>query len=263
MGSIYAALLAAAGNDVLVVDAWAEHVAAIQTHGLRVEGASGDRRVRVEALTDVTGQAPVDLVVIATKAMDVRAAATSRAFARRRRHPRAADPERPRLCRRRRRGARRRGRADRRRGRLRGVARRPGARAPPRHGARSPRRAAWSAHGARRAARGALARGRVRGRDLRRRRSTRLAEARVQRLVQRHLRAPRPDDRGGAGRARTPGTSPRPAAARRTPSPSPPAWTSRSTIRSPTSRRSARGSPARDRRSRSTSAPAAQRRSTS
>ena len=77
MGSIYAALLAAAGNDVLVVDAWAEHVAAIQTHGLRVEGASGDRRVRVEALTDVTGQAPVDLVVIATKAMDVRAAATT------------------------------------------------------------------------------------------------------------------------------------------------------------------------------------------
>ena len=77
MGSIYAALLAAAGNDVLVIDSWAEHVAAIRAQGLRVEGASGDRRVRVEARTDVAEQAPVDLVVIATKAMDVRAAATT------------------------------------------------------------------------------------------------------------------------------------------------------------------------------------------
>jgi 2-dehydropantoate 2-reductase len=77
MGSVYAVLLATAGNDVLVVDAWAEHVAAIQAGGLRVEGASGDRRVRLEARTDASGQAPVDLVVIATKAMDVGAAATA------------------------------------------------------------------------------------------------------------------------------------------------------------------------------------------
>ena len=52
MGSIYAALLADAGNDVLVVDAWAEHVDA-SIPWLRVEGASGDRTVRLRAFTDI------------------------------------------------------------------------------------------------------------------------------------------------------------------------------------------------------------------
>lgn len=75
MGSVYAGLLASAGNDVLVVDVRDEHVAAIRAHGLRVEGASGDRRVRVDARTDATGLGSCDLVVIATKATDVRAAA--------------------------------------------------------------------------------------------------------------------------------------------------------------------------------------------
>ena len=76
MGSVYAALLAAAGNDVLVVDAWEEHVAAIRERGLRVEGASGDRVVALDATTAADPAAgPVDLLVLATKAMDVRAAA--------------------------------------------------------------------------------------------------------------------------------------------------------------------------------------------
>ena len=74
MGSVYAALLASAGNDVLVVDPWAEHIEAIRQRGLRVEGASGDRTVRLEAVTRLDGDRPVDLVVVATKAMDVLAA---------------------------------------------------------------------------------------------------------------------------------------------------------------------------------------------
>lgn len=45
MGSIYAALLADAGHDVWAVDAWPEHVAAMNKNGLRVEGKSGDRTV--------------------------------------------------------------------------------------------------------------------------------------------------------------------------------------------------------------------------
>ena len=77
MGSVYAALLASAGNDVVVVDAWDEHVAAIRAHGLRVEGASGDRVVELEAQTDTAGIGPVELVVIATKATDVRDAAAA------------------------------------------------------------------------------------------------------------------------------------------------------------------------------------------
>lgn len=77
MGSVYAGLLAAAGNEVLAVDRWAEHVEAIRSHGLRVEGASGDRTVRVEAAVEVVDPRPFDLVVIATKAMHVREASES------------------------------------------------------------------------------------------------------------------------------------------------------------------------------------------
>ena len=75
MGSVYAGLLGDAGNDVWAIDPWAEHVAAIREHGLRVEGASGNRVVRVGATPDPGEVGEVDLVVIATKAMHVRAAA--------------------------------------------------------------------------------------------------------------------------------------------------------------------------------------------
>jgi 2-dehydropantoate 2-reductase len=75
MGSVYAGLLGSAGNEVWAVDPWPEHVAAIREHGLRVEGASGDRVVHVAATPDPAAVGTVDLVVIATKAMHVRAAA--------------------------------------------------------------------------------------------------------------------------------------------------------------------------------------------
>ena len=77
MGSVYAGLLAGAGHEVWAVDPWLEHVAAIREGGLRVDGASGDRLVRVHATSDPTDAGIVDLVVIATKAMDVRGAAES------------------------------------------------------------------------------------------------------------------------------------------------------------------------------------------
>lgn len=75
MGSVYAALMADAGNDVLAIDAWGEHVDAINARGLRVEGASGDRTVRLRASRDGAGEAPVELAIVATKARDVHAAA--------------------------------------------------------------------------------------------------------------------------------------------------------------------------------------------
>ena len=77
MGSVYAGLLAAAGHDVTAVDVDADHVAAIREHGLRVEGASGDRTVRIRATTSPAEVAPVELVVIATKSAAARAAAES------------------------------------------------------------------------------------------------------------------------------------------------------------------------------------------
>ena len=75
MGSVYAGLFASReGNDVVVVDTWQAHVEAMRRDGLRVEGASGDRRVRVDA----HGASPhktVDLLIIATKAAHVAPAA--------------------------------------------------------------------------------------------------------------------------------------------------------------------------------------------
>ena len=52
--SIYAALFASAGNLVSAVDVWGAHVDAINASGLRVEGASGDRRVRIHATTGMS-----------------------------------------------------------------------------------------------------------------------------------------------------------------------------------------------------------------
>src|SRR5262245_4065672 len=77
MGSVYAGLLCDAGNEVWAIDPWEEHVAAICERGLRVEGASGDRTAAVDATSDPAEVGEVDLVVIATKAMHVRAAADS------------------------------------------------------------------------------------------------------------------------------------------------------------------------------------------
>ncbi len=78
MGSVYAGLLASAGNEVLVVDRWEEHIRAIKERGLRVEGASGDRRVELAAYTSPPDE-EVDMVVIAVKAADAASAAASAA----------------------------------------------------------------------------------------------------------------------------------------------------------------------------------------
>lgn len=75
MGSVYAGLIASAGHEVFGVTLWADHAAAMERDGLRVEGVSGDRVARVRAGTSTEGIGPCDLVIIATKAFDVDAAA--------------------------------------------------------------------------------------------------------------------------------------------------------------------------------------------
>lgn len=77
MGSVYAALLADQGrHEVIAIDSWAEHVDRIKTHGLRVEGASGDRTVRLAAATTRADEVrDADLVIIATKYDGVEGAA--------------------------------------------------------------------------------------------------------------------------------------------------------------------------------------------
>jgi 2-dehydropantoate 2-reductase len=78
MGSVYAGLLADAGNEVWAVDLWAAHLDAIRERGLRVEGASGDRVVQSLKLASSTADiGPADLVIIATKAAGVAGAAAS------------------------------------------------------------------------------------------------------------------------------------------------------------------------------------------
>ncbi len=68
MGSVYAGLLADnGGHEVWAVDTWKDHVDAINAKGLRVEGASGDRTVRLKATTNAADVKDADLVIIATK----------------------------------------------------------------------------------------------------------------------------------------------------------------------------------------------------
>jgi 2-dehydropantoate 2-reductase len=77
MGSVYAALFASAGHEVWAVDRWKEHVDAMRAKGLRLEGASGDRTVRLNATTETKDVGACDLVILATKAMHVSQAAQS------------------------------------------------------------------------------------------------------------------------------------------------------------------------------------------
>jgi len=76
MGCVYAALMADAGNEVWAIDTWQAHVDAIAANGLRLEGASGDRTVALGATSDPATVGPCDLVIVATKAGQVEAAAT-------------------------------------------------------------------------------------------------------------------------------------------------------------------------------------------
>lgn len=77
MGSVYAGLFASAGHEVWAIDRWAEHIEAMKKNGLRLEGKSGDRTVKVKATTEAKDAGTCDLVVLATKAMHVAVAAES------------------------------------------------------------------------------------------------------------------------------------------------------------------------------------------
>ena len=74
MGSIYAALLSASGNDVTAIDRSPERAARVNAEGLRVTGASGDRTARITMLDHMPEEA-FDLVVVAVKGTQVAAVA--------------------------------------------------------------------------------------------------------------------------------------------------------------------------------------------
>lgn len=70
MGSVYAAKLGAAGNDVLVIDRYQPSIAQITQHGLRVTGPDYDQTVPLRASTTAPTEV-MDLIVLAVKAADV------------------------------------------------------------------------------------------------------------------------------------------------------------------------------------------------
>lgn len=75
MGSVYAGLLADAGNEVLAIDTWADHVAAINRDGLVVDGASGHRQVAIRAFETAPQGETVDMMIVAVKSAAAGAAA--------------------------------------------------------------------------------------------------------------------------------------------------------------------------------------------
>ena len=77
IGSVYAALFAEAGHDVWAIDRWAEHVEAINRHGLTLTGFTGDRTVAMSASTSAADAGECDMYVIATKAAGAGAAASA------------------------------------------------------------------------------------------------------------------------------------------------------------------------------------------
>jgi len=74
MGSIYAARLAAVGNDVLAVDSYQPSIDQIARHGLRVTGPGYDWTVSLRAATEALPET-MGLIVLAVKAADVTAGA--------------------------------------------------------------------------------------------------------------------------------------------------------------------------------------------
>lgn len=65
MGGSYGGLLARAGHEVDLIDAWQDHVDAINRDGLRVDGVRGDHRIRLKAATGPDGQGAAVAIVFA------------------------------------------------------------------------------------------------------------------------------------------------------------------------------------------------------
>lgn len=77
MGSLYGALLAEAGEDVCLVNIWAEHVAAVNRQGLTITSDRGDRVVKLRAVTDAAEAGPADLILVFVKSTATGVAARS------------------------------------------------------------------------------------------------------------------------------------------------------------------------------------------
>ncbi len=68
MGCVYGGNLARIGQQVALIDVWAEHIAAIRANGLRLEGLTGDFTVHPAATTDPTAAPKADVVLVCVNA---------------------------------------------------------------------------------------------------------------------------------------------------------------------------------------------------
>ncbi len=75
MGGSYGGLLAVAGHEVSLIDAWREHVEAIAKDGLLVDGVRGEHRVQLPAATEATAGQSADVVILFVDANNTVAAA--------------------------------------------------------------------------------------------------------------------------------------------------------------------------------------------
>ncbi len=74
LGSALGGVLAEAGNEVWLIDAFAEHVDAMNTRGLTLRDGGVDRTVKVRARTVPDGIGPADLVIVLVKSYHTREA---------------------------------------------------------------------------------------------------------------------------------------------------------------------------------------------
>lgn len=74
LGCAIGGTLAAAGNDVVLINRNRAQVEAIQAHGLRMRTADGERAVQVRAAADCSALGPVDLVIVLVKSFHTREA---------------------------------------------------------------------------------------------------------------------------------------------------------------------------------------------
>ena len=77
MGSLFGGTLARGGLAVTLVDVRADHIDAVNAHGLRIQGYGGERTVRVRAATCSDELPPADIVLVQTKAPDTAVAVES------------------------------------------------------------------------------------------------------------------------------------------------------------------------------------------
>jgi 2-dehydropantoate 2-reductase len=68
VGCAYGHLLRRGGQDVILVDVWAEHVEQIRQHGLTIEGAGAPSAGPIEATTDASELKGVEAVLVLVKA---------------------------------------------------------------------------------------------------------------------------------------------------------------------------------------------------